>query len=172
MTPSENAITYLGEMEKPGNSGFIDHEFEAEMREEGWQKGWAWCSVFCKVVFKNCYPERSAELDKMFSPSTIQTFKNFRDAAYPIGNIPRVNSLVIWQSYKEGKALTTGHAGIVVSVLDTWQFDSIEGNTTKGNGSREGLIVAINHRKVLSSVANGLKVLGFVQINGPSTIIV
>jgi len=170
MSPSENALTYLGQMEKPGNAGFLDPIFEAEMREEGWQTGWAWCSVFAKVVFKNCYPERAESLDKLFSPSTIQTFRNFRDAAYPVSNVPRVNHLAIWQNYKEGKPLTTGHAGIVVSVIDTWQFDSVEGNTTKGKGSREGFIVARNQRKVLASVDNGLKILGFIQINGPITV--
>lgn len=169
MKPSENALTYLGQMEKPGNSGFIDPVFEAEMREEGWQKGWAWCSVFAKVVFKNCYPERTLELNKLFSPSTVQTFHNFRNAAYPIGNVPRVDSLVIWQSMKEGKPQATGHAGIVSEILSTWEFKSIEGNTSKGK-VREGFIVAEHPRKVLASVANGLKVLGFIQINGHSTI--
>lgn len=169
MSPSDEARRYLGQTEKPGNSGFTNVVFEAEMIEEGWQKGWAWCSVFCKVVFKNCYPEKAAELNKLFSPSTIQTFRNFQNAAYPIGNVPRVNSLVIWQMFKDGKGGITGHAGIVSEVKDTWQFKSIEGNTSQG-GSREGFIVAEHERKVLADVKNGLKVLGFVQINGQSTI--
>lgn len=165
MSPSEIALTYLGQTEKPKNSGFSDAAFEKKMHEVGFVTGHAWCSYFCELVFKEAYPEKFEELNKMFSGSTIQTFRNFRDAAYPTGNIPRVNHLAIWQMYKEGKAQPTGHAGIVVSVLDTWQFDSVEGNTS-GAGSREGWIVARQHRKVLASVANGLKILGFVQING------
>lgn len=169
MSPSEIALTYLGQTEKPKNSGFNDAEFEKKMKQVGFIKTHAWCAYFVELVFKEAYPERFDELDKLFSGSTIQTFKNFRDAAYTIGNIPRVNHLVIWQSYKEGKPQPTGHAGIVVSVIDTWQFDSIEGNTS-GGGSREGWIVGRQHRKVLASVANGLKVLGFIQINGEITL--
>lgn len=168
MTPVENALTYLGETEKPGNSGFVNPIFEAEMREEGWQTGWAWCQLFCKVVFKNCYPEKAAELNKLFSPSTIRTFKNFKDAAYPIGHVPVVNHMVIWQMMKNGGGLATGHAGIVSKVKSTWEFESIEGNSNS-HGGREGFEVSLNqNRKVLANVVNGLKILGFVQINGES----
>lgn len=163
MTPSENALTYVGQVEKPGNSGFIDPKFEAEMREEGWQKGWAWCAVFTKVVFKNCYPAKAKELDKLFSPSTVQTFKNFRDAGYLIGYAPQPNTLVIWQSYKEGKPLATGHAGVVSKVISSWEFESVEGNTNS-EGGREGFEVAIMPRKIFAKVTTGLKILGFIQI--------
>lgn len=169
MRPSHEAQKYLGKTEKPGNMGFHDPVFESEMREEGWQTGWAWCAVFCKVVYKNCYPEKSKELDRLFSPSTIQTFRNFRDAGYPIGHVPQPDSLVIWQTMKDGKPQSTGHAGIVLEVIDTWQFRSIEGNTNDGKG-REGYIVATHRRKVLAEVTNGLKVLGFIQVCKPITL--
>lgn len=169
MTPSEIARTYLGETEKPGNAGFNDSAFEKKMRLVGFQTGHAWCSYFAELVFKEAYPERAAEYDILFSGSTIQTFRNFQNAAYPIGYVPLVNSLVIWQMMKDGKGGITGHAGIVSEVKDTWQFKSIEGNTSQGK-SREGFIVAEHERKVLANVENGLKVLGFVQLNGHSTI--
>jgi hypothetical protein len=169
MTPSEIALTYLGQTEKPKNSGFNDETFEAEMREEGFQTGWAWCSVFARVVFVNAYPERAEELRKLFSPSTIQTFRNFRDAAYPISQVPRLDHLVIWQTMKEGKPQANGHAGIVSEVMSTWEFKSIEGNTSDAK-SREGYIVAEHYRKVLASVANGLKVMGFIHIPKISTL--
>lgn len=171
MRPSENALTYVGQTEIRGNAGFTDPMFEAEMREEGWQKGWAWCSVFTKVVYKNCYPEKAKEFDRLFSPSTVQTFKNFRDAAYPIGNVPQIDSLVIWQTQKDGKPQWSGHAGIVVSIKNTWEFESVEGNTNS-IGGREGFKVARKERKVLAEVKNGLKVLGFVQINAPITLVI
>lgn len=169
MTPSEHARVYLGQQEKPGNSGFLDPSFEAEMREEGFQTGWAWCSIFARVVFVNAFPERADELRKLFSPSTIQTFRNFRDAAYPIGYVPVVNHLVIWQRYLNGKPQPTGHAGIVSEVKSTWEFKSIEGNTND-QGGREGYIVAEHERKVLAEVKTGLKILGFIQINGEITL--
>lgn len=169
--PSDVALKYLGQTEKPGNSGFNDATFERKMNDVGFVKGHAWCSYFAELVFKEAYPEKFAEFDKLFSGSTVQTFKNFRDAAYPIGNVPQIDSLVIWQSQKEGKALPTGHAGIVVSIKNTWEFESVEGNTA-GGGSREGWIVAKHPRKVLADVKSGLKVLGFVQINGPITLVI
>lgn len=169
MRPSDVAKTYLGQTEKPGNAGFKDSDFEHRMRQVGFQTGQAWCAFFCELVFKESFPEKFTELDKLFSGSTIQTFKNFRDAAYPIGNVPQKDSLVIWQSMKEGKPQPTGHAGIVSEVISTWEFKSIEGNTGS-KGVREGYIVAEHERKVLASVANGLKILGFIQINGPITL--
>src|SRR5687767_12719079 len=129
MTPSEVARQYLGQTEKPANSGFNDATFEDKMEEVGFQKGHAWCAYFCELVFKEAIPERFDELDRLFSGSTILTFRNFRDAAFPIGHIPAMDHLVIWQTIKEGKPMATGHAGIVSEVKSTWEFKSIEGNT-------------------------------------------
>lgn len=171
MTPSEVARTYIGQTEKPANSGFNDATFEDKMEEVGFQKGHAWCAYFAELVFKEAIPERFDELDKLFSGSTILTFRNFQDAAFMISQVPRVDHLVIWQTIKEGKKMATGHAGIVSEVMSTWEFKSIEGNTSNGK-SREGFIVAEHERKVLASVANGLKVLGFIHIPKISTLTV
>lgn len=159
----EMANSYLGQMEKPGNSGFIDPKFEAEMKEEGWQHGWAWCAVFTKVVYKNIFPEKAKELDRLFSPSAVQTYRNFEKAGYIIGHAPREGYLCIWQTMKNGIPQATGHAGIVGPVKDNWIFESIEGNTNDGGG-REGYIVAMRTRKHIADVKDGLKVLGFVQV--------
>lgn len=158
-----NALSYVGEHELSGNSGFVNPKFEHEMHEEGWLKGQAWCSLFTKVVFKNVYPEKSDEFDKLFSASAVQTFKNFESAAYPINNLPREGNLVIWQQMKDGKPQWQGHAGIVVKLKSSWEFESVEGNTNEAGG-REGVTVAVKERKVLKDVWNGLKVLGFIQI--------
>lgn len=171
MTPSEVARKYLGQTEKPSNSGFTDVYFEKKMQEVGFVKGHAWCSYFAELVFIEAFPERDVELSKLFSGSTIQTFRNFLNAAYPIGNVPVVNHLVIWQRYLNGKPQPTGHAGIVSEVLSGWEFKSIEGNTND-EGGREGFEVAELQRKTFLKVWNGLKVLGFIQINGHITITV
>ena len=163
MTPAEVAVKYLGQTEKPGNSGFNDAEFESKMKAVGFDKGHAWCSYFTELVFKEAYPDRVKEFDKLFSASAVQTYKNFFNAAYLTGELPRVNNLVIWQMYKDGKPQWQGHAGIVVSVKNGWIFESIEGNTNDGAG-REGYIVAKHERKVFQEVKNGLKVLGFIQV--------
>lgn len=169
MRPSEVALQYLGQTEKPKNSGFNDAEFERRMKEVGFVSGHAWCSYFVELVFKEAYPEKFEELDRLFSGSTVHTFRNFREAAYPIGYVPQIDTLVIWQSIKEGKPQPTGHAGIVVGMKSTWEFESVEGNTS-GGGSREGWIVARQSRKVFERVDTGLKVLGFIQINGEITL--
>lgn len=164
MTPSEIARKYLGQTEKPMNGGFTDAYFEKKMQEVGFVKGHAWCSYFMELVFIEALPERDFQLSKLFSGSTIQTFRNFRDAAYPIGNVPVKDHLVIWQRYVNGQPTPTGHTGVVSEVMSTWEFKSIEGNTNDAKG-REGYIVAEHERKVLAEVKNGLKVLGFVQIH-------
>ena len=171
MTPSEVARQYIGQTEKPGNMGFNDATFEKKMQEVGFQKGHAWCSYAVELWFKEAYPERFDELDKLFSGSTIQTFRNFRDAAYPIGYVPVVNHLVIWQRYLNGQPQPTGHAGVVSEVKSTWEFKSIEGNTND-EGGREGYIVSEHERKILSRVNNGLKVLGFILISPQITLTV
>lgn len=163
MSPSEIALKYLGQTEKPANSGFSDQDFEVKMKQVGFVKGHAWCAYFAELVFKEAFPEKFRELDKLFSGSTIQTFRNFRDAAYLIGYAPQPNTLVIWQSMKDGQPQPTGHAGIVVRVKSTWEFDSVEGNTSDAK-SREGYIVAKHERKIYADVQDGLKVLGFIQI--------
>jgi len=141
------------------------------MEEVGFQKGHAWCSYAAELFFKEAIPERFAELDELFSGSTILTFNNFKNAGYMISQVPRLDHLVIWQTMKEGKAMATGHAGIVSEVTSTWEFKSIEGNTSDAK-SREGYIVAEHSRKVFASVANGLKILGFIHIPQISTLTV
>ncbi len=178
MKPSENALTYIGQMEVKkdttkdgknnptfGNFGFVDPAFEKEMKEEGWQIGWAWCCIFAKVVAINCFPGQDKILASLFSPSTVTTFNNFKKAGYKISPLPVVDSIVIWQSFKKGVAQSTGHAGIVVSVnsKDVTLFESVEGNTSSP-GVREGYIVNKNPHRVVADVKDGLKVLGFITI--------
>lgn len=166
MRPSEEARKYLGQKETKGNSGFLDAAFEAEIKQEGWQKGFAWCMCFARVVYINCYPEKQAELRKLFTPGVLKTFNNLRDASYPIGNMPQIDALVCWKQMKEGKATGFGHAGIVTQLTQDG-FKSIEGNTSSP-GVREGWIVAENTHSL--NPAGSLKLLGFVQIPKPITL--
>lgn len=162
-TLSEEARKYLGQREISGNAGFVDPAFEAEMKEEGWQKGWAWCCVFARVVAVNCHPEKAAELRKLFSPSVVQTFRNFRDAAYIIREIPEIDCLVFYQSYKDGKPKETGHIGII-SKVGNGIYEDISGNTNE-TGSREGVLVGEkSHNSNNSLVLNGLRRIGIIKI--------
>jgi hypothetical protein len=163
MRPHEIALKYVGQTEKPGNMGFNDAVFEAYMKDVGFEFGHAWCSYFGELVFKEALPEIFEELDKLFSASAVQTFKNFQDAGYSISQTPQIDALVIWQKFKDGVAHWTGHVGIVSNVKSTWEFESVEGNANS-KGGREGFEVAVLDRKIFAEVLNGLKVLGFVQI--------
>ncbi len=162
MTLSQEAMKYLGKREISGNNGFVDPIFEIEMKEEGWQKGWAWCCVFLRVVAVNTHPEKTAELRKLITPSVVQTFRNFRDAAYPIRYLPEQDSIVFYQSYKNGNAQGTGHVGIVTKAEGELYTD-ISGNTNE-TGSREGVIVGLKDHRLNLNVDNGLRCIGFVKI--------
>ncbi|HZI24818.1 MAG TPA: CHAP domain-containing protein [Chryseolinea sp.] len=163
MKPHEVAFKYIGQTEKPGNAGFNDDEFEAKMKAVGFNPTNAWCALFSELVFKEAYPERVKELDKLFSASAVQTYKNFKDAGFLMNELPYPGNLAIWQTQKDGKPHWTGHAGIVYSVIDQNTFECIEGNSND-QGGREGYIVAKRVRKVLRNVKDGLEILGFIQI--------
>lgn len=163
MNAFEVASKYIGQTEKPGNMGFNSPEFEAKMKAVGFQASHAWCAYFAELVFKETFPQKVKDLDKLFSASAVQTFKNFEKAGYLIGHVPREGHLVIWQQMKGGVPQWQGHAGIVGPVTQNWIFECIEGNTNDGGG-REGYIVARRTRKHIADVKDGLKVMGFVQI--------
>lgn len=168
MTAGEVASQYIGQHEISGNMGFKDPCFEEKMESVGFEDGYAWCALFQELVFKEAFPEKFDELDKLFSASTIQTYRNFKDAGYTIKDAPVLYSLVIWQSMKSGKPHWSGHAGVVSKVLDKETFLSIEGNTNSG-GSREGVAVAERTRKVIANVKDGLKILGFIIIENKTS---
>jgi hypothetical protein len=159
----EIALQYVGERELPGNVFDPASDFGKKLHAVGQRDGDPWCALFTELVFKEAYPEKVKEFDKLFSASAVQTYKNFEKAAYPLNNLPREGNLVIWQKQIEGKPQWQGHAGIVYRLKSSWEFESIEGNTNEAGG-REGTSVQIKERKVLKDVWNGLKVLGFVQV--------
>jgi hypothetical protein len=170
MRPHQEAARYIGQKEILGNKGFQDPEFEAEMREEGWQTGYAWCMLLCKVVYVNCYPEKINELRKLFVPGVLNTYRNCKEAAYPIGELPQIDSLVIWAQVKNGKETGFGHAGVVSGLIENG-FKSIEGNTSDEN-VREGYIVRENtHKLAEKGRLNGLKLKAFIHIPPPTTVI-
>lgn len=75
---SKIARQYLGKTEKPSNKGFNDLVFENKMISVGFQSGQAWCAYFAELVAKEALPLKAAQLNKHFSASAVQTFKNFQ----------------------------------------------------------------------------------------------
>lgn len=167
MTPSENAKTYIGQMEVSGNAEFVDPAFSEEMKEEGWQYFWAWCAVFMKVVYKNAYPHLSTIFNKLFSPSAVQTCHNFRAAGWIMVDIPVMDGLVVWEKYKNGRATGKGHIGCISDVRGL-EFTHISGNTN-GAGSREGDRVAPKDSSATPEawkVNDGMRLVGIIDIVG------
>lgn len=165
--PSEVALTYLGMQEETNNTFTDDPDKETKLgkllRDAGQKDGEAWCCYFQEGVFVETYPNHEQELRKLFSANCVQTLKNFADAGFEIYTLPKVDCLCIMQLYKDGKPTTKGHALCVVSLIDSWQWVSVEGNANH-LGGREGKEVASLHRKTIHNVINGLKVIGFVDI--------
>ncbi len=156
---AQTAKTYIGQTEKPLNSGFTSDSFEKKMKAVGWQKKQAWCSYFCELVCKEAMPELTQILDKLFSASATETWKNF-DIAQMTSETPKIGSLAVWR-FGNG---WSGHIGIVSQVIDLNNFVTIEGNTNDG-GSREGYIVCEKKRKMNKVFQpKGLNLIGFIEL--------
>lgn len=162
------AHQYIGEKETPNNSGFQNPIFQKLMELVGWQTGEAWCASFAKLVWFEAYkndPKRLAELQKLFSKSATQTYKNFDNSDWktqtPEGKpilTPQEGALVVWRMGNTW----TGHIGIVCKVVSPTEFETIEGNTDAAGG-REGIEVAHRRRFVTRTFdANGFNLLGFI----------
>lgn len=159
ITIAQTAKKYIGQTEKPNNSGFNSPEFEQRMKAVGWQKGQAWCSYFCELVCKEAMPEITTVLDGLFSASATQTWQNFEIAKMTTQK-PVIGSLAVFR-YGNG---WQGHIGIVVEIIDDKSIKLVEGNTNDG-GSREGYIVCEKKRKTNTPFqAKGLNLIGFIQL--------
>lgn len=167
MRPSEIALKYANIKELPGNVFGNDTEFGRKLHAAGQKDGEAYCAYTQEVIFKEALPNRVAELDKLFNASAVQTFKNFRDAAFLNGFLPQIDCLVFWQKYVNGKADWRGHMGVVISIdLDGRRYKTVEGNTGGGVNNREGDGVYIKSHNLegAATVENGLRLLGFIQV--------
>jgi hypothetical protein len=153
----------LGKKEKPGNSGFEDHQLEKDMLAVGWSYGWAWCSCILEKWVWEAFPDLKDKVKGMFVPSAVNTFRNLVRAGYKPSMTPAVGALVFWQKIEDGEPKWMGHTGVVSEVIDNDSFKSIEGNTSK-KGSRNGEYVLENARNVNPNVQNGLKVIGFITM--------
>lgn len=163
MKQIEIAKKYLNQKELPGNVFTDETELGRKLHEAGQKNGEAWCAYLQEAIFCEAYPERNKDLRKLFSASAVQTYKNFKDDGnFDCHDRPRKGDLVIWQKYENGKATWKGHAGLVISVNTSGNFETIEGNTNSAGG-REGDTVAIKIRTCIKK-DNGLNILGFVTI--------
>ena len=138
----KEAISFVDQKELKGNSGFEGINFERLMLLTGWRFGLSWCVFFVELVWK----VSNVQGNKLFSGGAVKTWNNFvASPFFETSNIPEVGDVVIWQTYRNGKARWTGHAGIIIA-LDRGQIITVEGNTNS-DGGREGFKVAIKNKR-------------------------
>lgn len=156
------ARKYVGQKELSGNRFDDTTELGKRLHEAGQNDGEAWCAYFGEAVFTEAYPEKAKDFQKLFSPSAVQTFKNFVAADFTVTTVPFPGALVIWRRYENEKPLWQGHFGIVTEVTPGG-FKSVEGNSN-AQGSRDSDSVVENTRTEKYN-PNGLTVMGFVILN-------
>ena len=157
------AMMYKGQKEKPGNSGFVNPNFEKEMLEVGWKVGESWCAYFVKLVFKKSLSPQLIGFYNLISPSAVATYSNFRDKSpRNISKVPSEGDIFIMQKYKGGHKTWQGHIGLVAQVEND-SFWTLEGNSN-AQGGREGVEVASLKRKIDFVVKpNGLTLIAFIK---------
>jgi hypothetical protein len=160
------AQSFEGQQEIQGNKGFKEVEFQKKMEEVGFYMGAAWCSYFAELVITQAYKNRKLDykrIAQLFSGSAVKTWSNFSAATdFETSQTPEIGDVVIWQSWKYGKAHWTGHAGIVVGVYPG-HVVTMEGNTNS-QGGREGIEVARKIRNYDFNKTAGLRMLGFIKV--------
>jgi len=157
------ASKYIGKLEKKGNKGFYDPEFEKLLKAVGFYVGAPWCAFFGKAVWKQVYADHkgmSAVINSCFTGGCLDTLRRVEaNGTLLTGEEPRPGAVVIW---RHGRG-TSGHFGIVESVdAKNNTMTTIEGNTN-ASGSREGDRVARKLRTINRQFReDGLNIEGFI----------
>lgn len=161
------AKSYIGQREKPGNTGFVDPEFEKSMISFGFKPGYSWCALFGEKVWMEAYNNYnkniSIALTSIFSVGAIDTLNRFKKSNLFIFTTtqPIPGALVFWQKYKDGVAGWQGHVGIFLQ-MSNGKMITIDGNTNN-KGSRDGDGVYQKEREIDLYNNNGLRLVGFIN---------
>lgn len=158
----DTARKYLGQKELTGNKFDNNTELGKRLHEAGQKDGEAWCAYLGEAVCTEAYPEKAKDLQKLFSASAVQTFKNFVAADFTVTAVPFPGALVVWRRYQDAKPMWQGHLGIVTEVTPGG-FKSVEGNSN-AQGSRDSDSVVENTRTEKYN-PDGLTVMGFIILN-------
>ena len=154
------AKSYLGQREISPNKIFKDPVFTRKMESVGFYSGAPWCLFFARLVWK----EAGQYINKI-SASSYTTTKNndVKDDSRNWHTTPIVGAIAIFWTYKNNKYQGNGHGCVVVDVVDSENYSTVDGNTTD-KGGREGVMVAIRHRHLNkeSWTKDGLRLMGFV----------
>lgn len=149
---SDTAIDYarsqIGVKEIGHNAGKQVNEYQAST---GNVSGAAWCMSFVYWCFQKAAKDRNMVNPLIRTGGVLDQWnripKQYKYAA------PSVGSIFIMST---GGGY--GHTGIITKINDNGTFTAIEGNSNR-NGSREGIEVCQNTRKISNSA-----ILGYITI--------
>jgi hypothetical protein len=165
-----HAKSFVGIKEKSNNSGFHNAAFEKQMKDSGFIPGYAWCCIFCEMVYrlalndlekntKLSFKSLREDIQSTINPSTQSTYNNVKKSKFfKQSQRPQEGDIVI---FVNSSRRAFGHAGIVIKV-DGDKFTTVEGNTNT-SGSAEGDGVYIKER-IIEANGKGLDVRGFINI--------
>ena len=159
------AAKFIDIAEVGDNAGFSNATFQQMMKSVGWKGGEAWCMYFAKSIYLNAFPNKAAEIDKVLTGSTQQSWKNA--IAHPelfkviTDGAPQRGDIIIWQSITNP---ANGHAGIAYKKQKGTTWYTIEGNTSLDK-AREGQGIMKQTRTLVpGTIEGGLKLLGFIRL--------
>lgn len=157
------ARNFIGETEKPGNTGFKNILFEAKMKLTGWLYKQSWCAYAAELVWFDAFEgdkQTQALIRKYCSGSAVQTYRNFeKSKEFHVQPNPTVGAICI---FKHGNG-PLGHAGVVTELKGANGFLLVEGNGSAA-GSREGTMM-VEKLRMLNRIfsVNGLNIMGFIN---------
>lgn len=143
---------------------FNEPIFQAKLRGFDWGIQYAASSIGCEIMLKTSWGLESIEdwqlLDKIFSPSAVATYCNWRGCTkMKTGNVPEIGAVAF---YRRGNSWQ-GSASIVIAVSeDKQKFDAAE--TRFINNSGTGLLVTTEFKEKRVSLPfknDKLNLLGF-----------
>lgn len=163
----ETAQSFVGQKEISGNMGFKQPFFLRLMESIGWRRSWAWCSMFCKLVYTEASKKVGVDpknITKHISPSVQRTKANFIKAGIPLQTDwtkVKPGAYISWVSSRDR---AKGHTGILIEFLDNGKkMKTIEGNTN-AEGSREGDSVAVKIRNAEVGKGSSLILQGWFNV--------
>ncbi len=139
---------------------------KGKLEQFNWDMQFAVASVSCEIIYKISVGRYSMaewrQLDKLFSPSPMATFANFRGCRdYKTGTLPEVGAMAFW---RRGNNAWQGAMGIVVSVSENkTEFDIVEGRVLIGSDNQFISITESKGKQTgLAFKTDKLNLLGFV----------
>jgi len=164
------AFGSLEQKEIKGNQGFEDPVFDADMRKySDFQNGYPWCICHSQYCWNKSFEDFKVDaaivksFNDLCTAGVVRSWRHFKDSDdWITSTVPKEGAIAFFQTYKDGKPKTTGHAGIVDS-FNYKYLNLFEGNTDS-EGGREGIEVAKKKRRKDFHVENGLRLLGFLYL--------